>query len=196
MLTIIGDVHGYHDTYLNIATRCEGTVQVGDFGFDYAVMNGMDPDMHRIIGGNHDNYDIIGEVPHYLGNYGTTNVAGVDFFFVRGEQSVDAHLRIEGRNWWRNEELDMGTGYAALEAYAAARPDIVITHGCPASIMGSFLTNPAKITPSRTAQLLDAMWQAHQPSLWVFGHHHVSRSVQVEQTTFRCLNELETMAIG
>lgn len=196
MLTIIGDVHGYHDSYLNIATRSEATVQVGDFGFDYSVLNGMDPDLHRIIGGNHDNYDTIRQVPHYLGDYGTANVAGVEFFFVRGERSIDAHLRIEGRNWWRNEELDMVTGYAALDAYVAARPEIVITHGCPAGIMGSFLTNPDKIAPSRTAQLLDAMWQAHQPRLWVFGHHHVSRTAQVEQTTFRCLNELETMVVG
>ena len=195
MLTIIGDVHGYHDAYLNLATRCEASVQVGDFGFDYSCMSGMDPDAHRIIGGNHDNYDVIGQCPNYLGDYGTATVGGVTFFFVRGERSVDAHLRIENQNWWRNEELDMGQGYAAIDAYSAAMPDIVISHGCPAGVLPFFVTNPAKYTPSRTAQLLDAMWNIHRPRLWVFGHHHVSETLTVGDSTFRCLNELETMTI-
>lgn len=195
-LTIIGDVHGLHDTYLNIATACTATVQVGDFGFDYSCLNGMDPDLHRINGGNHDNYDIIHVSPYYLGDYGCATVNSVPFFFVRGERSVDAHLRIEGRNWWRNEELDMAQGYAAIDAYAAAKPDLMITHGCPADVLPFFVTNPDKYTPSRTSQLLEAMFQAHRPKQWVFGHHHISQTLQVGTCTFRCLNELETMTIG
>jgi len=195
MLTIIGDVHGYHDSYLNIATKCDATVQVGDFGFDYGCLNGMDPDAHKIIGGNHDNYSIIGQSPYYLGDYGTATVGGVTFFFVRGERSVDAHLRIENVNWWRDEELDMAQGYAAIEAYTAAKPEIVISHGCPAEMVPFFVTNPAKFKPSRTAQLLDAMWNTHRPKLWVFGHHHKSETLTVGETFFRCLNELETMEV-
>ena len=195
MLTIIGDVHGLHDSYLNLATKCEATVQVGDFGFDYSCMSGMDPDAHKIIGGNHDNYDIVHLCPNYLGDYGMANVGGVGFFFVRGERSVDANLRIEGRNWWRNEELDMANAYAAIESYSTNKPDIVITHGCPADVLPFFVTNPSKVTPSRTAQFLDAMLNEHRPKLWVFGHHHRSETLKVGNTTFRCLNELESMEI-
>jgi predicted phosphodiesterase len=195
MLTIIGDVHGYQDSYLYLATGCPATVQVGDFGFDYDCMSGMDPDAHKIIGGNHDNYDIIHLCPNYLGDYGMANVGGVDFFFVRGERSVDANIRIEGKNWWRNEELEMGVAYKAIEAYANSKPDIVISHGCPAEMLPFFVTNPDKYKPSRTAQFLDAMWNEHRPKLWVFGHHHRSETLKVGNTTFRCLNELETMKI-
>jgi len=196
MLTIIGDVHGYYDSYLNIALGCNATVQLGDFGFNYSAMNGMNPDLHKIIGGNHDNYDEITSQPYYLGDYGKANVGGVDFFFVRGERSVDAHLRIEGVNWWREEELDMNTAYKAVDAYMDAKPEVVISHGCPADIMPFFVTNPTKYHPSRTSQMLDAMWSNHHPKLWVFGHHHNSHSITIDSTVFRCLNELETMNIS
>lgn len=197
MLTIIGDVHGYYDKYLNISSKCESTVQVGDFGFNYEVLNGTDPDNHKILGGNHDNYAIIGDCPNYLGDYGVANVGGVEFFFVRGENSVDKNMRIEGRNWWREEELDMNTAYKAIEAYVSAKPEVVITHGCPADIMPFFITNPSKqISPSRTSQMLDAMWNNHRPKLWVFGHHHNSQTLTVGDSVFRCLNELETMNIS
>ena len=196
MLTVIGDIHGYHDSYLNLATSCKATVQVGDFGFNYDCMSGMDPDTHKIIGGNHDNYDVIGDCPNYLGDFGVTTVAGIQFFFVRGEKSVDAHLRIEGENWWRAEELDMKTSYAALEAYEMAKPEIVISHGCPAEMIPFFATNTLKHQPSRTAQLLDSMWNVHRPKLWIFGHHHKSETLKVGDTTFHCLNELEPFVIS
>lgn len=194
MPTIIGDIHGYHDKYLKIVQKSEYTIQVGDFGFDWSVLNDIDPNNHKIIGGNHDNYDIVENFPHYLGDYGTANVDGLDFFYIRGERSVDAHLRIEGRSWWRNEELDMTQGYAAVEAYINAKPEIVISHGCPASVIPLVCTNHTKqYSPSRTSQMLDAMFNNHRPKLWIFGHHHNSKTIETDGTKFICLDELETL---
>ena len=195
MLTIIGDVHGLHDSYLNIATKCSHTVQVGDFGFDYSCMSGMDPDNHKILGGNHNNYDICKDCPNFLSDFGLARVGGVEFFYVRGERSIDRNTRIEGKNWWRNEELDMGTAYNAIALYEELKPEIVISHGCPAEMIPFFATYNAKLTPSRTAQFLDGMWNIHRPKLWVFGHYHNSETLKVGDTTFRCLNELETMEL-
>lgn len=194
-MRIIGDVHGYHDSYLNLIQGADSSVQVGDFGFDYSCMGGVDPDNHKILGGNHDNYDVIGDCPNYLGDYGVCKIGNIEFFFIRGERSVDANLRIEGRTWWRAEELDMATAYKAIDAYVEAKPEIVISHGCPAEILPFFITNPNKFNPSRTAQFLDAMFNAHCPKLWVFGHHHKSDTLKVGDCTFRCLNELETMDV-
>jgi Icc-related predicted phosphoesterase len=42
---------------------------------------------------------------------------------------------------------------------------------------------------------LHMMFQEHQPKLWVFGHHHQSKDVQINGTRFVCLNELETMTL-
>jgi len=196
MLTIIGDVHGHHDEYLNIVENSQNTVQVGDFGLDWDVLQIVNSENNKIIGGNHDNYDIVSNYSHYLGDYGTTKVGGVEFFFVRGERSVDAHLRTEGVSWWRNEELSMAKGYAAVENYISVKPEIVISHGCPAEVIPFFCTNPSKmIEPSRTAQMLDAMFSNHRPSLWIFGHHHKSETLKVGKTKFVCLNELETIEL-
>lgn len=195
MPTIIGDIHGKYDEYLNIAKNCKSTVQLGDFGFNWSVLDQLDHHYHKVIGGNHDNYDIVGNFPHYLGDFGTASVEGLEFFYVRGERSVDAHLRTEGVSWWRNEELSMAESYAAIEAYCAAKPQLVITHGCPSSIIPFVCTNPAKHHPSRTAQMLEAMFENHRPKLWVFGHHHKSESFHVMPTKFICLNELDTLTI-
>ena len=194
-LRVIGDVHGLYPDYKNLISNRKYSVQVGDFGFSYDALEDLDSNNHKIIGGNHDNYDIIKNCPNYLGDYGTANIGGVGFFFVRGEKSIDAHLRIEGTTWWRNEELSMEEGYAAVEAYTQAKPDIVISHGCPAELLPHFITNELKTTPSRTSQILDSMWNVHRPKMWIFGHHHNSKRIVVENCEFRCLAELETIDI-
>lgn len=89
----------------------------------------------------------------------------------------------------------MSMAHRAIDAYSDAKPDIVISHGCPGDMLPFFVTNSMKNVPSRTAHMLDAMWDAHRPKLWVFGHHHNSETLSVGNTTFRCLNELETMEI-
>lgn len=194
-MKIIGDVHGNHADYLDIIDNSEITVQVGDFGLNWNVLDNVDSNRHKIIGGNHDNYDQVAKYPHYLGDFGSYNLAGIEFFFVRGERSVDAHLRTEGISWWREEELDMPTAYKAIEAYENSKPQIVISHGCPASVLPFFVTNPSKYHPSRTAQLLESMLEIHRPNLWIFGHHHRSETLKDNGCLFRCLNELETMDI-
>lgn len=194
-MRIIGDVHGNHADYLELISNRRHTIQVGDFGFNYDALKEVDSNCHKIIGGNHDNYDIINNYPHFLGDYGNTELDNIKFFFVRGELSVDAHLRLEGVSWWRNEELSMSQAYQAIEQYSESKPEFVISHGCPASIVEYFITNPAKIIPSRTSQILQSMFEIHQPKFWVFGHHHNSKSIKVGSCYFYCLNELDFIDI-
>ena len=194
-MLVIGDVHGKYPEYHRLISNTDYSVQVGDFGFDWSTLNNVDSDRHKILGGNHDNYTIAPSFPHYLGDYGLANLGGVTFFFVRGERSIDAQYRIEGRSWWREEELDMSTAYNALAAYEAAQPDIVISHGCPGDVFPFFCTNPGKIQLSRTAQLLDSMLEIHRPKMWLFGHHHNSETFTDRGCKFQCLNELETVNI-
>jgi predicted phosphodiesterase len=196
-MKVIGDVHGHYETYLDLIQGADSSVQVGDFGFDYSCMTHVDPNSHKIIGGNHDNYDIIGDCPNYLGDYGVCKLGFMEFFFVRGERSIDANLRIEGKNWWRKEELDISAAYKAIEAYEAAKPEIVISHGCPADIL-PFFTSSSKYplySPSRTAQFLDSMLTIHRPKLWIFGHHHNSKTMTIKGCVFQCLNELEIIEL-
>jgi predicted phosphodiesterase len=194
-MLVIGDVHGHHADYLDLIDNTDYSVQVGDFGLNWDTLHQVDSNRHKIIAGNHDNYTVAHTFPHYFGDFGLANHGGVTFFFVRGERSVDAHLRTEDLTWWRAEELDMATAYNALAAYEAARPDIVISHGCPGDVVPIFCTNPGKIQLSRTAQLLDSMLEVHRPKLWLFGHHHNSETFMERGCEFQCLNELETVTI-
>lgn len=191
-IRIIGDVHGHHSAYLRLVEDAEYSIQVGDFSItDYNCLNGLDPTKHKIIGGNHDNYDAIIKMPHYLGDFGEAEVGGYKFFFVRGERSVDWMYRTEGVTWWRNEELTIEDGYRAIQAYEAAKPDVVISHGCPTAVLNVFITNPMKLEPSRTTCLLQRMYEVHQPRVWIFGHHHNSMQYKHHETLFRCLGELD-----
>lgn len=55
---VIGDVHGHLDSYVQVAEQARCSLQVGDMGFDYKGLDGLDPELHRFIGGNHDNYTL------------------------------------------------------------------------------------------------------------------------------------------
>lgn len=195
----VGDVHGKHKSYWKIVRNADWSVQVGDMGFSYGFFQhyGLDPIHHRFLGGNHDNYDVIGECPNSLGDFGSIYVPGWDheeFFFVRGAYSIDKAHRIEGRDWWHAEELSIVDCHMAIEAYKAARPRVMVTHDCPESVARVLIDqglsmSKAKI-PSRTGQMLQAMIECHQPETWIFGHWHVNFARVCYGTNFVCLPEL------
>lgn len=188
---IIGDVHGHHGRYHLMLRKAKFTLQLGDFGFDYGTLLFVDPKYHKLIGGNHDNYDEIDDCPNCLGDYGVHSVPGFgDIFFVRGALSIDRHIRTEGLDWWPEEELSMADCYAALELYSKVKPDFVVTHACPITVI-PHVTSSTKIYPSRTCQLLERMFAVNPPKRWVFGHYHRSWSKTIDGTYFTCLNELE-----
>ncbi len=179
----IGDVHGKYQEYNKIIQQYSPTIQVGDFGFDYSILDGVDPSQHRILGGNHDNYDKIHKCPHYLGDYGLYR----NIFFVRGANSIDRHLRTEGVDWWRQEELTYLKLQDTLEQYQQSKPKIVVTHDCP-TIVTQFLVRGC--IPSRTDQFLQCLFDIHQPELWIFGHYHIRADNILNGTRFICLEEL------
>jgi predicted phosphodiesterase len=195
MLTVIGDVHGHYAEYERLARKREHTVQLGDLGFKYGCLNNLDPNNHKIIAGNHDNYDIIGNFPHYLGDYGNFSLGGIDFFFYRGAYSIDKNQRTIGIDWWPQEENTIEAFMQARDLYRESKPKIVISHCCPYSVIPYFLEPKYahKIIGTKTDWALQELLNIHKPDLWIFGHFHVSRKIIVEGTNFVCLNELETL---
>jgi predicted phosphodiesterase len=194
MLTIIGDVHGKYDQYVQIARKREATLQIGDMGFKFSHMNALDPNCHKLFGGNHDNYSLIGSCPHNLGNFGQVTLGGIEFFFVRGGISIDRHMRTENISWWRDEELTYKEAAEAMQMYRECKPKLMITHQPPELVVP--LMGFDKIYPSITGKLFDRMFELHQPEFWIFGHMHKSWNQNVQGTEFHCLNELETYFIG
>ena len=204
---IIGDAHGKMDwnilgrpSYLDLIAECDLSVQLGDLGDQeaYDILRArVDPRRHRFLPGNHDDYDHL--PPHALGDHGVARLGDLEFFFVRGAFSVDKEIRIRSRiPWWPREELDEDQAAGALEAYAASRPAVVLSHDCPivisrtlgdVKLLGSFGFDPETFE-TRTGRLLQAMLDLHRPRLWLFGHYHRDWRLDLRGTTFRCLGEL------
>lgn len=199
-LRIIGDVHGKIPAYIKLAEEAENSIQLGDLGFDYSGINCLNPKNHRVLGGNHDNYEYDGknfilQTDHFLGDFGTHSVPDIgDFFFVRGASSIDKKNRTHGIDWWPHEEMEYRTMMFAFEEYSKVKPKIVLSHECPIFIIemisGYKTWDGMPIFPSMTAKLLESMFDEHKPELWIFGHHHKHFDMSIEGTRFICLPEL------
>lgn len=206
MIRIIGDVHGHYAEYVKIATQSDThyTLQLGDMGFSYRHFQkcGLSSAQHMFFGGNHDNYDLYNLCPNALGDYGMIKLPGEKpFFFVRGAYSIDKKYRTIGIDWWEREELTVEQGQKALELYSKVKPTLMITHDCPEVMREVFLSKNMgmmggnKKIITRTGNLLQKMFEIHQPKLHIFGHWHQSIREKIDDCMFQCLNELEYIDI-
>jgi len=207
-MRLIGDIHGHYLQYQHIATSYDGpTVQIGDFGLgfpgrearDETIMRWMaDNPQHRFIRGNHDNPDVCQTAPGWIKD---GRIEG-DIMFLGGAWSIDNpqappgwYRRTPEYDWWAKEECSDEQFEVMLDVYKQAKPRILITHDCPASISYEmFWTSGVLKGPvyrNRTSEWLQRFYEAHQPELWVFGHWHYTRTLQHSHTRFMCLGELE-----
>lgn len=192
MVRLIGDVHGKISGYLDIVRGAEYSIQLGDFGFrdkwNWLNSSGLSPDKHKILGGNHEHYPSYFESKYSLGNFGVLTHGGISFFYLRGAKSIDKYNRVEGVDWFQEEEIDYRVMSWALDVYAMERPSIVITHDCPLSIKRQLIGGTCR---DATSYLLQSMLDIHKPDAWYFGHHHRSWRSGI----FRCLNILEYLDV-
>ena len=214
-LRVIGDVHAQIDftlgrdkaSYLDILSGCEFSVQVGDMGDEEAykeLIEHVDPKFHRFFAGNHDHYPFLPS--HSLGDFGSKSIGGINFFFVRGARSGDKKQLLAlgeklGKTLWYDEEqLPLKIHDSIVEAYLQAKPDTVLSHTCPSSIVdlirryvagrSQFSTGLEYREPSDTEVLLQRMLESHHPKLWCFGHFHHDWRYLENGTEFRCIGEL------
>ena len=190
-ILIIGDVHGKVNEYYKILQKYkpELSIQLGDFGFKKEhewFLKNIDCDKNKIIFGNHDDTSFVSE-EYSLGNY-THFHREPEIMFVRGADSIDKKYRVEGQSWWRNEELSYLEMDEVIKQYVKWKPEIMITHDCPQSIREKVFGIQDK---SLTSMGLQSMLDIHKPKLWIFGHHHKSVDVVIDDVRFICLNELE-----
>lgn len=209
MIRVIGDVHGKYEEYAAIAEKSEYSVQIGDFGFhtQWVKLNysTLPSDKHKVIAGNHDDYDIAPSYRNYLGDYGEYTLNGVKFFFVRGGLSIDRVNRLltqfstREKTYWSQEELNLVQMMDCLRVYQEAKPDIVLTH-VPCSTFSKVMSPDDSILQrfrfhegfKENHQLLgDEMLKVHEPKLWISAHFHQSYCWKQGRTTFIGLDELE-----
>lgn len=188
---VIGDVHGDVNEYWKMVSASKyNSIQVGDFGFkkehEWHLKN-VDSSKHKINFGNHDDTSFLSK-PHSLGNHSFHN----GIFTIRGAESIDKNLRVEGLDWWRDEEMTYKEFQGVIDAYKMSKPNIVVSHDCP-QIVRDLVFNIED--SSRTSKVLDLLLEIHKPTKWIFGHHHKSVIEVYNGTEFKCLNELETVLV-
>jgi len=192
-VTIIGDAHGKIGRYKEIVDNCGFSICVGDFGFKKEwdwYLNTIDLTHHFINSGNHDYGPYMSDKTKSLGNFSYFEKLGI--FTVRGAFSIDKIHRTEGLDWFSNEELTYNEGLQCFDEYVKLKPNIVVSHDCPHSVRKELFGINEK---SNTSNLLQAMFEQHQPELWVFGHHHMHQYQVINKTQFICLEELNTIKI-
>ena len=225
---IIGDVHGHIGDYEMLVYEVESSLQLGDMGFNYKALDKFDPIQHKFLPGNHDNYTNVertdlkpedvdsygpytvrdGKVYHFIefpetfiGNYGrwTPPNCTEELFFVRGANSIDQHRRIQGVDWWPEEELTNQEMTEAIKLYEKIKPRVVVTHDAPLQVfqhikLNSFFGGKPNLNP--TIRALDALLDVHRPDIWIFGHHHQDVKFQHVGTEFWCLDELSMLMLN
>lgn len=209
VVRFIGDVHGKFKQYRKIIKDVPYSIQVGDMGVGFYHEDGtprsnpphsaMRKGRHYFIRGNHDNPEVCSYHSQYIDDNSTTDYLFMQnspkVYFHGGGLSVDRHKRVEGINWWADEEVSTEKLYRAVDTYTAFAPDIVVTHDCPSSIadiiMGSDKAKQQR--PSITRFAFESMLSFHRPKMWIFGHWHKNVMFTVEGTWFICLNELNYM---
>ena len=154
-------------------------------------------------------YEIVGEQvyrytrlpPNFLGHYGVWKVPDTqpgklsgDIFFVRGANSIDRRYRTFGVDWFHEEQLSFNQFNDAIQLYEDTKPDFVISHDCPEMWLPDLINHDwGHMEHTMTNAGLQRMWDAHEPRLWVFAHHHRTWHQRRGNTLFICLNILSTL---
>lgn len=179
------------------------TDSVGDDGTPWSAHRAQNPPFdrmtaggHRFIRGNHDNPAVCRRHKRWIPDGLVESIGDSTVMFIGGAWSIDRDSRIEGRDWWADEEVGELEFRMLFDVYRATQPDVVVTHDCPSAIAIELFLGEHRVSyKSRTAGWLQAMYEEHRPEKWLFGHWHMSRDVIIGRCRFICLAELETMDI-
>lgn len=193
MIRFIGDIHGELNIYQAARGDAPKSFQVGDFGVGFTEptlteLQAVETSpAHRFIRGNHDDPAKCKLLPGYV----ESGLTPDGLFVVGGGYSIDRDNRLIGVDFWDDEQHSYSELEQLIDAYVEAKPDFVVSHECPNLIVNILFPDVSDYNPkfrSRTAQALGAMWQAHHPKFWVFGHWHRNISQLVGDTEFTCLD--------
>lgn len=210
--TFIGDVHGKFSHYRKIIKEKQNTIQIGDMGVGFKTMSPdgeltpsanppydtMVENNARFIRGNHDNPGVCANHTQWIKDGSViTTAKGVKVMLVGGAWSIDWQWRVPGVSWWDNEECSVAQFNEIIDTYETYKPDIMVTHDGPQSVVAEMFLNGTHkpLYPSRTGQALDVMFGMHKPKMWIYGHWHIDKQLDVQDTKFVCLAELSHMTI-
>ena len=194
-IVLVGDVHGDIERLNAIARDSPEAlhIAIGDLGIGFCKDVVLAPNV-AFYRGNHDMPQASRDHPNYLCDYGYFP-GHPSIYVISGGESIDKAMRIEGVSWWPDEELDIPTFLKVIDEVVRLRPEVILSHECPSSIIKMISVSHHRLyPPSRTAQALQRIFELHRPKLWVFGHHHVHWYTTIRDTRFVCLAPCQTYA--
>lgn len=191
---IIGDVHGRWKDYRKIINLInDESIQIGDMGVGFPGWDHREwPKRHMFFPGNHDSPAICHQHPNCLGRYGYLH--DHDVYYISGAYSIDKHIRTPEFDWWEKEELSENDFKTILEDVKKYKPKIILSHDAPENAILEIF-KPKPLYRNRTSVGLQAIFDAHQPELWIFGHWHIAKQHKINNTVFICLGELEFLKL-
>lgn len=205
IVRIIGDIHGKKYEYRliteNMPIYITKSIQLGDMGVGFGQNDYWHEslDEHMIatngffIRGNHDNPTVAKNMTNYINDGPFMD----NTFILNGAWSIDWKYRIDGIDWWRDEELSYNELNKLIDIYSETKPRIMITHDCPTLAAYYMFIKEGKtlggktLHLTRTGEALQQMFEIHQPDFWFFGHWHHSLAKKINGTKFVCLDELD-----
>lgn len=208
-IRFIGDVHGKFNAYSRLLKDSpHPTIQVGDMGvgfrstdhYKYGAPSANPPyDLmvegnHRFIRGNHDNPEVCINHTQCIKDGTFDDHEGKSVMYIGGAFSIDWEWRTKDYSWWSDEELSTDELNDLVEDYASYKPEIMVTHTCPAEVTDLHIGHPSNRfgPPSRTEFALQEMFELHKPDTWIYGHWHNDIEHNIKGTRFVCLGELST----
>ncbi len=202
-MIFIGDMHSSWIDYKTILEKNKRlgnyTFQVGDLGLGFMPIpedyrKWINPEVNRYIRGNHDCPDLCTWDTGYMGSFGPYRNGSHNMFFVSGAQSTDRQYRLNGFDWWPNEELDWMQLESAIETYKyqTRKTNIFLSHCAPTSITKLITDRPCD---SLTEIALENMLEINRPDMWIFGHHHHWFDKTIDGTRFVCVPSLQEFEV-
>lgn len=209
MIFITGDTHGHFDVekifsfYQDFSekklTKDDYLIIAGDFGFIWDEQ--YDKDIEKLgefnltflfVDGNHENFDIINEMPVSEWHGGKVHrfsdnvihlmrgqvfeLDGNKVFTFGGAESVDKDGREEGTSWWPTEvptEAEFEEAKANLERVGNS-VDYIITHTINTAVL-THKDSPMSMyryEPTATTDMLEYFEHTVTYKVWFFGHYH------------------------
>lgn len=196
---VFGDAHGNIDKYYQLIKQADmmgkPTLLLGELGFQSEhdwFIDSKFGSSHNILFGNHDFFPYINK-PHSFGRFKAWDEPNGKYFSVAGAFSIDKIYRKVGVTWFDNEQINEMEMKKCLALYKKFKPDYVLTHDAPSSIINKLFNYRKLIDPTAyiTNDFLDVLLSTHRPKSWVFAHHHKSIDIVIDNTRFICLNQLE-----
>jgi len=185
----LGDVHANTEALDTICKLfpTDSIIQLGDLGVGFTASIPYHDNL-RFIRGNHDDPKACQARKDYIGDWAVDK----DTLFISGAYSIDKLQRIQGYDWWPDEELSLREMDKVLEFIKEHGDTIttVVSHELPQK----FIHEHFRLwNRTRTGEFLDEVWGLVVPERWYGAHHHISYHMIDSGTEFFILDELEVL---